>query len=90
MQQQQSQPASNGCSEHNGTSSPSGEEVQSRIMDRTNQDIVRLIGQHLKTVGLKYDPFFFKQYLTLLSLKCKFFCLQNCIVGAYLCLSFFV
>lgn len=23
------------------------------IMDQTNQDIVRLIGQHLKTVGLK-------------------------------------
>lgn len=25
-----------------------------KIMDKTNQDIVRLIGQHLKTVGLKY------------------------------------
>ncbi|KAE8750615.1 hypothetical protein FOCC_FOCC002595 [Frankliniella occidentalis] len=49
---QQQQPASNGCSEHNGTSSPDGEEVQAKIMDRTNQDIVRLIGQHLKTVGL--------------------------------------
>lgn len=23
-------------------------------MDKTNQDIVRLIGQHLKTVGLEY------------------------------------
>jgi len=25
-----------------------------KIMDKTNQDIVRLIGQHLKTVGLEY------------------------------------
>lgn len=24
-----------------------------KIMDKTNQDIVRLIGQHLKTVGLE-------------------------------------
>lgn len=30
-----------------------------KIMDKTNQDIVRLIGQHLKTVGLKYVFFFF-------------------------------
>lgn len=28
-----------------------------KIMDKTNQDIVRLIGQHLKTVGLKYVTF---------------------------------
>lgn len=25
-----------------------------KIMDKTNQDIVRLIGQHLKAVGLEY------------------------------------
>lgn len=25
-----------------------------KVMDKTNQDIVRLIGQHLKTVGLEY------------------------------------
>lgn len=30
-----------------------------KIMDKTNQDIVRLIGQHLKTVGLEYVSFLF-------------------------------
>lgn len=34
-------------------------------MDRTNQDIVRLIGQHLKTVGLKY-VFLFLLFLVLI------------------------
>jgi len=48
--QQQLQSASNGCSQHNGATS---DEIAPK-MDRTNQDIVRLIGQHLKTIGLKY------------------------------------
>ena len=30
------------------------ETITTKIMDKTNQDIVRLIGQHLKTVGLEY------------------------------------
>jgi hypothetical protein len=30
------------------------ENLPAKIMDKTNQDIVRLIGQHLKTVGLEY------------------------------------
>lgn len=34
-----------------------------KVMDKTNQDIVRLIGQHLKTVGLEYvPPFPFDSY----------------------------
>jgi hypothetical protein len=40
----------NGDSASNGngnTSSP-------KLMDNTNHDIVRLIGQHLRTIGLKY------------------------------------
>lgn len=36
----------------NGEASPST--GPPKIMDKTNQDIVRLIGQHLKTVGLEY------------------------------------
>lgn len=32
---------------------PNGE-ISAKIIDKTNQDIVRLIGQHLKTIGLKY------------------------------------
>ena len=36
----------------NGEASPSL--GPPKIMDKTNQDIVRLIGQHLKTVGLEY------------------------------------
>ena len=38
------------------TADVNGEETESiptKVMDKTNQDIVRLIGQHLKTVGLE-------------------------------------
>lgn len=41
----------------NDTAVTNGVEVETlptKIMDKTNQDIVRLIGQHLKTVGLEY------------------------------------
>jgi hypothetical protein len=51
-------------SEQNGTEltsdinavngAPNGE-ISPKIVDKTNQDIVRLIGQHLKTVGLKLE-----------------------------------
>lgn len=30
-----------------------------KIMDKTNQDIVRLIGQHLRTVGLEYVTYYY-------------------------------
>lgn len=89
QQQQQQQPASNGCSEHNGTSSPDGEEVQAKIMDRTNQDIVRLIGQHLKTVGLKYDPLrFITRSPNLVLSKILVLLLGQCIVGACIFLAY--
>lgn len=39
----------------NGEASPSL--GPPKTMDKTNQDIVRLIGQHLKTVGLEYVSF---------------------------------
>lgn len=40
----------------NGEANPSS--GPPKIMDKTNQDIVRLIGQHLKTVGLEYVTLF--------------------------------
>lgn len=35
-----------------------GATITPKVMDKTNQDIVRLIGQHLKTVGLEYVRIF--------------------------------
>ncbi|KAJ9594415.1 hypothetical protein L9F63_014140, partial [Diploptera punctata] len=56
------QQAANGCTQRNGvsedhsasSSQQNGTELtySAKIIDKTNQDIVRLIGQHLKTIGL--------------------------------------
>lgn len=63
------QPTANGCvrngaTDNNGATQENGHDLVGGdynqdhvIMDKTNQDIVRLIGQHLKTVGLKYVNF---------------------------------
>lgn len=57
---------SNGASEANGHDARANGEVgpAAVTMDETNQDIVRLIGQHLKTVGLKYAVFIILCLLT--------------------------
>jgi hypothetical protein len=43
----------------NGDGASNGNLSSPKIMDSTNHDIVRLIGQHLRTIGLKYvsSPF---------------------------------
>lgn len=38
----------------NGDSASNGNTSSPKLMDSTNHDIVRLIGQHLRTIGLKY------------------------------------
>lgn len=49
----------NGAHESNGTTvdCDSTEAVPFHMMSRVNQDIIRLIGQHLRTLGLKYVYF---------------------------------
>lgn len=44
-------------------------------MDRANQDIVRLIGQHLRTVGLKYV--FDRLFLCFTHSVTKIFCVES-------------
>lgn len=47
---------SNGATEANGhqmSSAFNGDSPTTVSMDKINQDIIRLIGQHLRTVGLK-------------------------------------
>lgn len=41
-------------SENNAINGGPNGDILPKIIDKTNQDIVRLIGQHLKTIGLKY------------------------------------
>lgn len=41
-------------SENNAINGAPNGDISPKIIDKTNQDIVRLIGQHLKTIGLKY------------------------------------
>lgn len=59
--------------EVNGEESESGTPLP-KIMDKTNQDIVRLIGQHLKTVGLEYG------FTTLCLGSCDCVCVCRCVV----------
>ncbi|KAF4524623.1 hypothetical protein B566_EDAN013874 [Ephemera danica] len=43
---------SSNVSENNAINGEANGDISPKIMDKTNQDIVRLIGQHLRTIGL--------------------------------------